>query len=301
MDNRFGEMSVFVRVVESGSFSAAARQLRMAPSTVSKLVARMEDRLGLRLLDRSTRKLALTGEGRHYFERCTGILADIDALEGSLARDAGQAGGTVRVSSSVAFGSLGIEPLLPAFWARHPGIRVDLSLSDDIVDLYLDRTDVAFRIGPLADSALTALRLGATERRIVAAPGYLAARGTPERIEDLDRHNCLGFNFRRARPVWELREGVRETVRVGRGSLLANNGDTIRRLALAGAGLGRLAEFHVRADLASGALVEVLPRCGRDTEDIHAVFLGGLHMPQRLRLFLDFMTPRLRAFVAGSG
>ncbi|MBD9527524.1 LysR family transcriptional regulator [Paracoccus sp. PAR01] len=301
MDNRAGEMQVFVRVVEAGSFSEAARQLLMTPSTVSKLIARMEDRLGARLIERSTRRLSLTDEGRLFYERSGALLSELDDIEREISLGAASAGGTVRVNASVAFGVLAIEPLLPEFWRTYPNVVVDLSLSDDIVDLYLDRTDVAFRVGSLADSSLLARKIGVAHRKIVASPAYLDAHGTPVTIEDLDRHNCLGFNFRRAAPVWPLREGGRIVDRMVGGNLLANNGETVRRFALAGMGLARLGDYHVRADLVAGRLVEVLADAGHgDEEDVHALYLGGQRMPQRIRLFLDFMVPRLQAFMKGS-
>lgn len=299
MDNRAGEMDVFGRVVDTGSFSEAARQLRMTPSTVSKLVARIETRLGVRLIDRSTRRLALTAEGRIYHERSQTILAEIAETERDLSRGAARMGGLVRVSASVGFGTLAVEPLLPAFWAAYPDIAVDLSLSDEIIDLFLDRTDVAFRVGPLANSSLTARRIGTTPRRIVAAPDYLARRGTPRTIADLAQHDCLGFNFRRASAVWPLRDSGRIADRNVTGPLLANNGETVRRMAIAGMGLARMGEFHVRADLRTGALVEVLSEAvAGDSEDIHALFIGADRIPHRVRAFLDFMVPRLQTYLA---
>lgn len=299
MDNRAGEMQVFVRVVETGSFSAAARQLRMTPSTISKLVGRIESRLGVRLLERSTRRLSVTAEGQVYFERSRALLQELERVEGDLADGAAAAFGTVRVTASVAFGTQALEPLLPQFWEAHPNVVVDLSLSDEIVDLYLDRTDVAFRIGPLQDSTLVARRLGATRRKIVASPRYLRRHGRPKTLEDLARHNCLGFNFRRATPTWSLREGDQPVeVAVG-GSLLANNGETVRRMAVAGVGLARLGEFNVREDLANGRLVEVLPDAVEGVEEpIHALYLGGPRLAQRVRVFLDYVCPRLSRFVA---
>lgn len=298
MDNRAGEMQVFVRVVEAGSFSEAARQLLMTPSTVSKLIGRMEDRLGVRLVERSTRRLSLTDEGRLFYERSGALLAELDDIEREVGHGGAGASGTVRVNASVAFGVLAIEPLLPEFWQSYPGIIVDLSLSDEIVDLYLDRTDIAFRVGALADSNLHARKIGVASRKIVGAPAYLEEHGTPGSVEDLDRHNCLGFNFRRAAPVWPLREGGRIVDRMVGGNLLANNGETVRRLALAGAGLGRLGDYHVRDDIAAGRLVEVLAEAGHgDEEEVHALYLGGQRIPHRIRLFLDYMTPRLQAFM----
>ncbi len=299
MDNRAGEMQVFLRVVEAGSFSEAARQLGMTPSTVSKLIGRIEARLGARLLERSTRRLSLTKEGGVYYERGQNLLNELDAVERDLTRGAASISGTVRVSASVGIGLLAIEPLLPAFWREFPHILLDLSISDEVVDLYLDRTDVAFRVGRLASSGLTAIRLGSTSRKIVASPDYLRRAGVPRSASDLARHACLGFNFRRSAPVWQIREDGGRIVdsRVS-GPLLANNGETVRRMALAGMGLARMGEFHIRDDLRSGALVEVLAEAvAGDSEDVHAVFLGGDHMPRRVRALLDFMTPRLRAFL----
>lgn len=298
MDNRIGELQVFLRVVETGSFSAAARQTRTTPSTVSKLIARIEARLGVRLIERSTRRLSLTEEGRLFYERGKAMIGAFDDFERDLTAGAASTGGTVRINASVGLGVHGLEPLLPAFWAAYPNIVVDLSLSDEIVDLYLDRTDIAFRIGPLADSSLTARRIGSVRRRIVGAPDYLARHGTPDTIEDLDRHNCLGFNFRRSGPIWPLNHGGRTVDRAVAGSLLANNGETVRRMALAGVGLARLGDFHVRDDLATGRLIEVLPGFGDgDADVVHALYLGGRHVPHRIRLLLDFIVPRLQAWL----
>jgi DNA-binding transcriptional LysR family regulator len=299
MDNRAGEMQVFVRVVEAGSFSEAARHLMMTPSTVSKLIVRLEERLGVRLLERSTRHLSLTDEGRLYYERSGALLAELDDIERELAQGAQHARGTVRVNASVAFGARGIVPLLPAFWKAHPNIIVDISLSDEIVDLYLDRTDVAFRVGPLASSNLVARKIGVARRKIVASPTYLELHGTPQTIEDLDNHNCLGFNFHRAIPVWPLRQGGRLLDRIVHGTLLANNAETVRKLAIEDVGLARLADFHVDDDIAAGRLVEVLSEGEHsDVEEVHALYLGGQRLPQRVRVFLDFMVPRLQAFMA---
>ncbi|GES52501.1 transcriptional regulator [Rhizobium sp. NBRC 114257] len=300
MDNRVGEMQVFLRVVEAGSFSEAARLLRMTPSTVSKLISRIESRLGVRLVERSTRRLSLTLEGRVYYERSQALLHDLDEIEQELAQGATTTGGTVRVNISVALGVLGLEPLLPEFWQSYPNVVVDLSLSDEIVDLYLDRTDVAFRVGALPASGMIARPIGIARRKIVAAPSYLDRHGIPLTVDDLSRHNCLGFNFRRLAPVWPVRESGRIVDRAMTSSLLANNGETVRRMALAGVGLARMGDYHVRADIAAGRLIEVLADVVEpDEEQIHAVFLGGARMPQRVRVFLDFVVPRLRQFLEG--
>ena len=298
MDNRSGEMQTFARVVEARSFSEAARNLRTSPSTISKLVARMEARLGVRLLKRSTRHLSLTTEGQLYYERSLALIAELEDVEREVSQGAASTGGTVRVNASVALGMIGLEPILPEFWATYPRIVIDLSLSDELVDLYLDRTDVAIRIGSLPNSGMMARRIGVAYRKIVAAPGYLEQHGTPKTASDLSLHQCLGFNFRRAAPVWPIRESGRVIDHVAHGPLLANNGDTVRRLALAGAGLARLADFHVREDLAAGRLVEVLSDVVEpDEEPIHAVYASSAQMPQRVRVFLDFVVPRLQAVI----
>lgn len=177
---------------------------------------------------------------------------------------------------------------------------VDLSLSDDIVNLYLDRTDIAVRVGSLTDSSLFARKIGTAYRMIVGAPAYLEEQGTPQTIADLDHHNCLGFNFRRTEPVWPLRDGGRIVDRMVGGCLLANNGETVRRMVLAAAGLGHLADYHVRTDIEAGRLTEILADAGHgDAEDVHAIYPGSSRMPYRVRIFLDFMVPRLQAFMRG--
>jgi DNA-binding transcriptional LysR family regulator len=298
VDNRVGEMVVFVRVVEAGSFSEAARLLHMTPSTVSKLIVRLENRLGARLVERSTRRLSLTKEGHFYHERSQALLAQLDETEQQVARGGNQPDGVVRVNASVSFGTRGLEPILPAFWAAYPKIIVDLTLSDEIVDLYLDRTDVAFRVGRLEASNLVARKIGVARRKIVGSPDYLARRGVPKKPEDLLEHDCLGFNFRRAAPVWPFSEGGRIAPRMLNGSLIANNGETVGRMALAGVGLARLGDYHVREHIARGELVEVLADSAiADAEDIHAVSPGGNHMPRRVRAFLDFVVPRLKRYL----
>lgn len=299
MDNRAGEMMVFVRVVEAGSFSEAARLLLMTPSTVSKLIARLEARLGVRLIERSTRRLVLTGEGQFYYERSQALLGQLEETEQQIALGGAEAEGVIRVTSSVTFGTAALEPILPEFLEAYPKIVVDLSLSDDVVDLYLDRTDIAIRVGKLQDSNLMARKIGETRRRIVASPAYLAKHGAPQAPEDLVHHNCLGFNFRRANPVWPMREGGRIVERMLSGSLLANNGETLRRMAMAGVGIARIADYHLRGPIARGELVELLPDSDiGETDEIHALFRGAQFLPARVRAFLDFTTPRMQRFLA---
>lgn len=296
-DPRAWEMRVFLRVAARGSFSAAGRELGMTPSSTAKLIGRIEERLGVRLVERSTRRLRLTAEGEIYRERAEILLGELDALEAEVAGGARSPTGLIRINVSVPFGRHCVLPLLPDFTRAYPDISLDLTLTDEVVDLYAARADIAFRIGRLPDSTLLAVRLGDVRRRIVASPSYLADRGIPRSPADLSDHDCLGFNFRRAAAVWPLKAGGRLVDREVDGRILANNGETVRHLALLGLGLARLAEFHVRADLDAGRLVAVLDEAMADSEEIHAVYVGRERAPRRVRAFLDFMTPRLRVLL----
>lgn len=293
--NRSGEMEVFVRVVELAGFSAAARALAMTPSAVSKLVARLEARLGVRLLNRSTRQVQLTAEGGVFYERSVRVLADLaDAERGATANDAPR--GRLSVNTNVPFGEYALLPLVPAFLERYPDISLDIVLTDEVIDLIEHRTDVAVRAGPLRSSSLVARKLGATRKAILAAPAYLARHGTPRVPADLARHNCLGFNRTRTLNVWPLVEGGRPVAVPAVGNAQISDGASLQRLALAGVGLARLALFHARDDIAAGRLVPVLEEFNPgDLEEIHAVFLGhGGWVPARVRALLDFLVANVR-------
>ncbi|HWW11587.1 MAG TPA: LysR family transcriptional regulator, partial [Brevundimonas sp.] len=199
--NRSGEMEVFVRVVASGGLSAAARSLKMTPSAVSKLLSRLEARLGARLINRSTRSLTLTPEGQVFHDQAIRVLADIDEAERSVTVSATPRG-RVRVNSSVPFGLHCLIPLTPLFRARYPEVALDLVLTDQVVNLMDERADVAIRVGPMAASQLMARKLLETRMAVVASPDYLARRGTPEALEDLAAHDLIGFNFTRSLDGW---------------------------------------------------------------------------------------------------
>lgn len=299
MDNRAGEMDVFVRAAGLGSFSAAGRQLGLSPSAVSKLVTRIEDRLGTRLLVRSTRALQLTPEGELYLERASRILGEIEEAERVVTSGASAVPrGPLRVSASVAFGASHIVPHMAEFLALYPEIELDLSLTDSVIDLYQERADVAIRSGKLPDSSLMARKILEIRRVVVASPGYLARHGVPQVPADLVDHNCLRFNFLANRDQWVFRDpdtGDNFTQRIS-GNMLGNNGPTLRRLCLDGLGLIRTGRFQVAADIASGALVPVLERYNpEDVEMIHAVFAGHGHLAARIRAFIDFVAGKASA------
>ncbi|GAA5234901.1 LysR family transcriptional regulator [Verticiella sediminum] len=292
--NRSGELEVFVRVIELGGFSAAARACGMTPSAVSKLVARLEQRLGTRLVNRSTRQLQLTPEGCAFYERGVRILADLDEAE----RCAGEHSaprGRLRVNANVPFGHHFLLPLVPEFLERHPDISLDIVLTDEVIDILEQRTDVAVRAGPLKSSNLVARKLGQTRMVIVGAPAYLARRGTPATPDALLTHNRLGANYVRAQPGWPLRHADETIVVPVTGNAQASDGEALHRLAVAGLGLARLAAFQARDDIAAGRLLPVLEHCNPgDVEEIHAVYVGqGGYLPLRVRAFLDFLAERV--------
>ncbi|MBZ6075541.1 LysR family transcriptional regulator [Microvirga puerhi] len=293
--NRSGEMEVFVRAVEQSGFSAAARSLRMTPSAVSKLVARLEARLGARLVHRSTRRLQLTPEGVAFFERAKRILAEIDDAEREASFGAAPKG-RVRVNSNVPFGLHHLLPLVPGFLDRYPDVRLDIVLTDQVVDLFEERADVAIRVGPLRTSQLVARKLGTSRMVVVAAPSYLSRHGTPKTPTDLEAHNRIGFNFARSFDEWPFKENDAVRTLPAVGNALAGDGETSRRMALAGVGLARLAWFHIGPDIAAGRLVPMLEAFNPgDSEDIHAVFVGqGGRLPARVRAFIDYLAETVK-------
>nr|WP_294811389.1 LysR family transcriptional regulator [uncultured Sphingomonas sp.] len=292
--DRARALELFAAVVQHGSFSGAGRALDMSPSAVSRAVDRIEERLGVRLLLRSTRALSLTAEGQAYLLAARRILADLDDAEQQIA-DQGAPRGRLRLSAALSHGRLCVVPLLGDFAALYPHILIDIALTDMLVDVAGGEADVAIRFGPLSDSSLTARKLGETGRVIVASPDFLAAHGTPQVPEDLHRFNCLNFNFRRAEPIWPFRREGRDFALSVKGSFEANNGETLGQLAAAGVGVARVGSFSVVPEIAAGRLVPILEDFNPgDVEQIHAIFVGGASTPARVRVFVDFLAARLR-------
>jgi DNA-binding transcriptional LysR family regulator len=293
--NRSGEMEIFVRVVELGGFSAAARAFRMTPSAVSKLVGRLESRLGVRLVNRSTRQIQLTPEGCVFYERSVRVLAELEEAErGAATNDAPR--GRLCINTNVPFGERFLLPLVPEFLARHPDIKLDIVLTDEVVDILQQRADVAVRAGPLKSSSLLARKLGETRKVIVGAPAYLDRNGIPTQPTDLVRHNRLGFNYARAMEGWPLLDQG-QTINIATvGNAQVSDGEALRRLVLAGLGLARLAAFQVKEDIAAGRLQTVLEDFNPgDAEEFHAVFLGqGGYLPSRVRAFLDYLVEKVQ-------
>lgn len=285
---RSGEIEVFARVVQEGGFSAAARSLDLTPSAVSKLIARLETRLGVRLLARTTRALTLTDEGRTYFEAATRVLQELNAAEEAVGARAIR--GRLAVNTSLPFGTHFVAPAIRSFLERYPDVVIDLSFTDDVVNLLAQRADVAIRSGSLPDSALMARKLGQSRRVVCAAPSYIDRRGVPVSPGDLRQHDCLTFNFRRSLTGWLFREAGHDVEFAVAGSIQVNNGETMRQMALAGAGIARLGRWHVAEDIARGDLVPLLePFNPGDLEMVSAVYLAGGPVPRRVRAFIDHM------------
>ena len=268
----------------------------MTPSAVSKLVSRLENRLGTRLLNRSTRRQLLTPEGAAFYERSLTILAALDEAEQEAAASSAPQG-TVRVNCNVDIGRLYLLPLLMAFLRHHPGVSVEVSLSDEVVDLISARADVAIRSGPLKNSNLVARRLGETRSLIVASPAYLAARGIPKIPADLADHNCLGFTFGQPMMEWNFVSdgGLLIPVSVT-GNARVSDGNGVRELAILGLGLARVGFCQVEQDLADGRLLAVLEDYMPVAKtEVHAVYVGqGGKLPTRVRAFMDYLAANLK-------
>ena len=287
--NRSGEIEVFVRVVEAGSFSAAARALRMTPSAVSKLIARLEARLGARLVSRSTRKLQLTPEGTAFYDSGVRILADMAAAEREAAVGAAPRG-RLRVNSYVPFGVHRLIPLLPRFLERYPEISVDLVLTDSVIDLMQERADVAVRAGPLGESRLVARKLGQCRMTVVAAPSYLKKHGRPSNPSELAVHRCIQFRDPLSgRPFpWEFHRRRKIVPVRTRGTLLVNDSATMIAACLAGAGVAQVLALRIHDLIESGQLIELFPDWPGETFPLYAFYPSRRHLPAKVRAFIDF-------------
>jgi DNA-binding transcriptional LysR family regulator len=283
------EMNAFVRVAERGSFAAAAADLGLTPSALSKLVTRIEDRLGVRLLTRTTRKLALTAEGELFVARSREILASIEAAEAEVTAASERPRGHLRISVGTAVAKQILGPALPVFLDRYRDITVELHVSDRQVDLVAEQIDVAIRSGALGDSTLVARKVGEAIRVICASPFYLEKHGTPRVPADLLQHNCLTLPG----PAWSqwpfhTHEGINRLAVSG--TFTSDNADLLLDVAVAGLGIARLADFMVARALRDGALVRLLIDSHvPESFPIHALTVPGRHRAPRIRAFVDFL------------
>ena len=279
----------FVRTVDSGSFSSAGRFIGSSPSAVSKSVARLERRLGVRLLQRSTRTLSLTTEGAAYYERVAPLLRAIEDAE-DVVQMADDARGLLRVTAPVFLGRTLIGAWSEAFLARHPNVKLELSVTDRHVDLIREGFDIALRIGELPDTELTARKLADLPMVIIASPGYLARRGVPRTVENLRQHACLRYLLAGRSYPFLFADGTNFTPD---GPLDSDDGVTLFHAALHGAGIAQILRFAAEDDLAAGRLVEILPNLPMPSVPTHAVHAFGRQLPVRARLFMDFLVERI--------
>ena len=287
-------LHTFTVVIDSGSFSAAAVRLDQTPSGVSRTIARLEKQLGVALIQRTTRRFDLTEEGRWLLERARKLLAELHDTEQRLNARLGQVAGLVRVNAATPVLDHLIAPLAAAFMDAYPLVRLELVSGETIVDLIEHQVDVAIRIGVLVDSSLTARPLGSSALRVLASPAYLARHGVPQRPEQLAQHRLLGFTEPASLNLWPLLHGGAEGWPVTP-ALAASSGETVRHLALRGAGIACLADFLSRDDVASGRLVPVLATHTLPwTQPIWAVFYRQGALAPRVAALIDFVALRMQ-------
>ncbi|MFM9973490.1 MAG: LysR family transcriptional regulator [Beijerinckiaceae bacterium] len=284
------EMTAFIQVVERGSFAAAANELRLTPSAISRLVGRIEDRLGVRLLNRTTRRLALTDEGSLYLARARDITAAIEAAETEVSESGATPSGRLRINTGTAFGRHQLAPVMPLFLARYPDITFEIGISDRQVNLLDDHVDVAIRTGPVLDGSLVVRKLGEARRLICASPGYITQNGMPQQPADLERHRCLAVNGYGQLASWPFLtpEGVnRLDIKP---AVSCDSADVLREMALAGLGIIRMGDFLLAEPMRQGRLVEVLAEQNApEPFPISAVMLPGRNRLPRVRVFVDFL------------
>jgi DNA-binding transcriptional LysR family regulator len=297
---------VFAQVVESASFSAAARRLGLGVPAVSKHVAQLEARLGAQLLHRTTRRLSLTEVGRGFYERCVRIVRELKEAELAVSRVHAEPQGLLRVNAPMSFGQLWLAPVMARFLDRHPKTRIDLALDDRLVNPVEGGFDVTIRVAALADSSLVARRLAPNRVVVCGSDAYLARRGIPRTPGDLTSHNCLLYAYLSSRDAWHFVGPAGEEWVTVEGTLRANNGDVLREAAVAGVGLVQMPSFIVGPELARGALRAVLQPYEDRTLSVWALYPPTRYLAPKVRAFVDLLahsfvrpawdaTPRRRA------
>jgi DNA-binding transcriptional LysR family regulator len=295
--DQLNALKAFCRVVEAGSFSAAAAELNVSHTIISKQVRQLEILLGAQLLNRTTRKRALTEAGQTYYAHARRILDDLRDADLAVSQHQATPRGLLRINAPMAFGTLDVAQWLPRFLARYPELKIDLVCNDRYVDLIEEGFDIALRLArEMPDSTLMAKKLATAATMPVASPEYLERHGTPHAVQDLARHNCLVYTMMPKPHEWifTAADGSRDTVAV-RGSMQANTGIALRSAALAGVGIATTASFIVHDDLQRGTLVHVLPDYGMRARDLYAVYPHNRHLSPKVRAFIDFATDIYRS------
>jgi len=292
--DRLHAITAFVRVVEAGSFAGASRRMELSVSVVSRHVADLENHLGARLLNRTTRRMSLTESGRAFFERAVQLLADLEEAEAEAGAGL-EPRGTLRLTVGTAFGVRYLAPALAAFRARHPRVRFDVELSDRLIDLVEEGFDLAVRIGPVRSQALIARRIGETSVVCCAAPAYLAHHAAPRVPADLARHACLTYAYAQS-DTWQFTDaaGAVHAVKVS-GPVHSNNGGMLTALSIAGMGVQLEPDIVVADEVRAGRLVPLLPGYVAASLPIHALYPSRRHLSAKVRTFVDFLVARFEA------
>ena len=291
--DRLLAMTVFVKVVEQGSFARAAERLHMSTSAVSRHVAELEAHLDTRLLNRTTRRISLTESGQAYFERALHLLADLEETEAAVSSSTVTPRGTIRLTCSTSFGVPHLAPAIGAFQARYPDVRFDISASSRFVDLVEEGLDLAIRIGDLGNPNLIARKIGSMRLITCASPEYLKRKGTPKHPDDLAKHNCFTYEYAPEKNQWRFQDRQKNEIKVRiDGSVHANNGEMLAAIAVAGAGIALEPDFIVEPLLESGALVEILKSFRPVPYNIYAVYPSRRHLSAKVRTFVDFLATR---------
>lgn len=296
MKARSDELQVFVSVIKCGSISAAAEQSGQTPSAISRTLSRLEAKLGTTLINRTTRRMDLTEEGRFFLERAKSILQQMDELEERLSHHRQTPSGRLRINAALPFMLHAIVPWVAEFRALYPQIQLELNTNDLIIDLLEQSTDVAIRIGDLADSSLHARSLGCSPLNLLASPAYLERHGLPQRVEDLSEHTLLGFTQTETLNHWPLRHADGDRLLI-RPDLSASSGETLRALVLAGEGIACLSHFMTHEDIRSGQLRVLLGEFNSGyRQPINAVYYRNSQLALRIQCFLDFIQRKLAAY-----
>ena len=287
--DQFKQISTFVDVVAKGSLSAAARAEGIAPAMIGRRLDALEERLGVKLLQRTTRKIALTHEGTAFLEDCQRILVELSEAEAAVSERSAHASGHLLISAPAGFGRQHVAPLMPSFLTEHRDLTLTLNLNDRVVDLIGEGIDVAIRIADLSDSNLIGVKLADNKRVVVAAPAYLKRHGTPHSLDELARHNCLAMSSDGSQRGWTFRQnGKNITLKVA-GNMVCNDGAVLHDWAMAGRGLAWRSMWEVGTEIESGKLVTVLDEFAAPGNDIYAVFAQRRHLPLRIRALVEFL------------